>query len=335
MTTIHIYDTTPDDQNRLQSLLTQAGDLRFSAEPLTGANVDTEAEVISVFLTSPIDAELMQKMPNLKLIACRSTGFDHIDLVAASKLGIAVVNVPSYGASTVAEYSFGLLLTLTRKIIAASEAFQTGVAEHDALRGIDLSGKTLGLIGTGHIGRNVAAIAKGFGMPVLAYDAYPDAEWAKGSGVTYADLDTVIGSSDVITLHIPYSKEVHHLLDAAKFKLMRPTAIIVNTARGELIDTVALLEALVAGQLYGAALDVFEGETLVDVHNELRTLRQQGKQELLEQGVELDILRKLPNVLVTNHNAFNTTEALGRINQTTAENITQFLSNQTQNAVAK
>lgn len=335
MTIIHIYDTTLDDQNQLQAQLAQAGDVRFSAEPLTAANVDAEAEVISVFVTSPVDRDLLTKFPRLKLIACRSTGFNHIDLPAASERGVTVVNIPSYGEHTVAEYTFGLLLALTRRIITASEAFQAGTADHDGLRGMDLSGKTLGLIGTGHIGRNVAAIATGFGMPVLAYDAYPDAAWANKAGIAYAKLDEVLSTSDIITLHIPYSEAVHHLIDAAKLKLMRPTAIVVNTARGELIDTEALLEALVAGQLQGAALDVFEGESLVDVHNELRTLRQRGKQELLEQGVELDILRKLPNVLVTNHNAFNTTEALGRINQTTAANITKFLAGQTQNSVTK
>lgn len=335
MPIIHIYDATQEDQNWLKDQLAQTGDLRFSAEPLSDGTVDAEAEVISVFVTSSVDRDLLAKFPMLKLIACRSTGFNHIDIQAASERGITVVNVPSYGAHTVAEYTFGLLLALTRRIIAASEAFQAGTADHDKIRGTDMYGKTLGLIGTGHIGRNVAAIAQGFGMTVNAYDAYPDTDWAKDAGVTYAELDELLVSSDVVTLHIPYSKAVHHLIDASKLKLMRPTAIIVNTARGELIDTVALLEALVAGQLQGAALDVFEGESLVDAHNELRTLRLGGKQALLEQGVELDILRKLPNVLVTNHNAFNTAEALGRINQTTTDNIVKFLDGQTQNSVTK
>lgn len=335
MPIIHVYDTTPEDQDWLTSALAQSGEIRFSAEPLSSDSVDAEAEVVSVFVTSSVDSLLLAKFPKLKLIACRSTGFNHIDLQAASERGITVVNIPSYGEHTVAEYTFGLLLALTRRVIAASEAFQAGSADHDALRGTDLYGRTLGLIGTGHIGRNVATIAKGFGMSVRAYDAYPDVAWAQTAGITYAQLDEVLGASDVVTLHIPYSEAVHHLIDAAKLKLMKPSAIIVNTARGELIDTVALLEALVAGQLRGAALDVFEGESLVDVHNELRTLRLSGKQALLEQGVELDILRKLPNVLVTNHNAFNTTEALGRINQTTADNIVRFLAGQTQNGVTK
>lgn len=335
MPVIHIYDTTPSDRERLQALLAQANEVRFSAEPLTAATLDVEAEVISVFLTSPVDRSLLEQLPQLKLLACRSTGFNHIDLPAATEHGVTVVNVPTYGECTVAEYTFALLLTLTRRIVEAREAFRSGVAAHDDLRGIDLHGKTLGLIGTGHIGRNVAAIASGFGMNVLAYDAYPNADWAREANVSYAELDELLSASDVVTLHIPYSEAVHHLIDETKLKLMRSTAIIVNTARGEIIDTKALLEALASGQLYGAALDVFEGETLVDVHNEIRTLRQSGKQELLEQGVELDALHKLPNVLVTNHNAFNTTEAIDRINQITADNIIKFLDNQTQNSVTK
>ena len=333
MSVIHIYDTTPNDHERLQALLAQAGELRFSTEPLTAETVDIEAEVVSGFLTSPMDRSLLKQLPKLKLIACRSTGFNHIDLPAAGEQGVTVVNVPSYGEDTVAEYTFGLLLALTRRIIEARAAFQSGIPAHDDLRGIDLHGKTLGLIGTGHIGRNVAAIAIGFGMNVIAYDVYPNVAWATESGVTYVELDELLGASDVVTLHIPYSEAVHHLIDESKLKLMQSTAIVVNTARGEMIDTKALLEALASGRLYGAALDVFEGETLVDVHNEIRTLRLSGKQELLEQGVELDALHKLPNVLVTNHNAFNTVEAIDRINQITADNIIKFLVDQTQNSV--
>jgi D-lactate dehydrogenase len=335
MSILHIYDTTEQDLNWLKDPLSHVGEVRFTAEPLSADNFDAEAEVISIFVTSTVDHDLMLKFPNLKLIACRSTGFDHVDLRTAGERGITVVNIPSYGEHTVAEYTFGLLLALTRRIIAASEAFQAGTADHDEIRGMDLYGKTLGLIGTGRIGRNVATIAKGFGMNVFAFDTYPDANWAKETGVTYTDLNDILSTSDVITLHIPYFKAVHHLVDAAKLKLVKPTAILVNTARGELIDTEALIAALDAKQLQGAVLDVFEGESLVDVHNELRILRQSGKKALLEQGLALDVLRKLPNVLVTNHNAFNTAEALGRINQTTVDNITKFLDGQTQNSVPR
>lgn len=335
MPIIHVYDSTSQAQVYLTAPLAGLGQVKFSVEPLSLATVDPEAEIISLFVTSVVDAETIAKMPKLKLIACRSTGFDNINLQATAKLGITVVNVPSYGAHTVAEYTFGLMLALTRQIVAASDAFHSGNADHDNLRGTDLYDKTLGIIGTGRIGRNVAAIASAFGMNILAYDAYPDVSWAEKSKITYVELDDLIGKSDVISLHLPYFPEVHHLIDTKKLKLMRPTAILVNTARGELVDTFALVEALADGKLNGAALDVFEGESMLDVHNELRTLRHSGKQALLDQGLALDILRKLPNVLVTNHNAFNTVEAVDRINQATVDNIKQFLAGDTHNNVAK
>lgn len=335
MAIIHIYDTTPDDRTILEATLSSSNEVRFTEDQLTVDNIDAEAEVISVFVASDVSGDIIDKFPNLRLISCRSTGFNNVDLEKAKSRNVAVVNVPSYGEHTVAEYAFGLLLGLTRQIIEANNAFQNGVADHDKLRGIDLNGKNLGLIGTGHIGRNVATIARGFGMTVTAYDAYPNNEWAQDAEVTYADLDQVLKSADVVTLHIPYSDAVHHLINSDKLALMKQSAFLVNTARGELVDTGALLEALDSGKIKGAALDVFEGEALVDVHNELRTLRQTGKQELLEQGLELDVLRKLTNVLVTNHNAFNTVEALERINQTSADNIIKFLAGDTQNNVIK
>lgn len=335
MAIIHIYDTTPDDRKILEAPLAGNNELRFTEDQLTIDNIDPDAEVISVFVASIVSAEILEKLPKLKLIACRSTGFNNVDLETAKARNIVVTNVPSYGEHTVAEYTFGLLLAVTRRIIEANTAFQNGTADHDELRGIDLNGKNIGIIGTGHIGRNVAAIARGFGMNVTAYDAYPNTDWALETGVTYTDLDELLKSCDIVTLHIPYSDAVHHLISSDKIALMKPSAILVNTARGELVDSGALLEALEAGKIHAAALDVFEGEALVDVHNELRTLRQTGKQELLEQGVELDVLRKLPNVLVTNHNAFNTIEALGRINQTTADNIIKFLAGDIQNNVIK
>lgn len=335
MAIIHIYDTTPEDRNVLEAALTDNNELRFTEDQLTIDNIDADAEVISVFVASTVGADILEKLPKLKLIACRSTGFNNVDLETAKLRNIVVANVPSYGEHTVAEYAFGLLLAVTRRIVEANVAFQNGTAGHDELRGIDLNGKTLGLIGTGHIGRNVATIARGFGMTITAYDAFPNADWARDAEVAYTSLYELLKSSDIVTLHIPYSDAVHHLLDADKIALMKPSAILVNTARGELVDTGALLEAIDSKKIQAAALDVFEGEALVDVHNELRTLRQTGKQELLEQGLELDVLRKLPNVLVTNHNAFNTTEALGRINQTSADNITKFLAGNTQNNVIK
>lgn len=332
MAIIHIYDATTEDQESIQSELGQHGDIRFTNESISLENIDHEAEIISVFVASKVSGEVIEKLPSLRLIACRSTGFNNIDLEACKERNIAVLNVPSYGENTVAEYTFGLLLSLTRRIINASEAFKRGGAGHGDLRGIDLHGKTLGLVGSGRIGRNVAAIAKGFGLNIKAYDLYPNNEWAERSGVEYVALDDLLKNSDFITLHVPYSKDVHHMIDRAKLELVKPTAILINTARGELVDTSALLESLVNGKLGGAAIDVFEGESLVDVHNELLALRDDNH-DLLEHALEQDALGKLPNVIVTNHNAFNTVEAIGRINKTTAENIIKFLNGETQNSV--
>ncbi|MDQ5972376.1 MAG: D-lactate dehydrogenase [Patescibacteria group bacterium] len=333
MPIIHIYDAHPQDQESLQKLLAHAGELRFTAEPLSATNVDPDAEVISGFVSSAMPAELIAQFPKLKLIACRSTGFNHVDLKAALKQGLQVANVPTYGEHTVAEYTFTLLLALTRKVIAAQTAFAQGNATHDSLQGVDLYGKTFGLIGTGHIGKNVAAIAQGFGMKVVANDAFPDHDWSKQHKIDYLPLDKLLDQSDVVSLHIPYTKESHHLINESKLGRLKPTALLVNTARGELVDTEALITDLANNSLAGAALDVFEGENLVDIHNELITLRKTGKRQQLEQGVALDIMRKLPNLLVTNHNAFNTVEALGRINQTTADNITSYLNGSPQNLV--
>lgn len=332
MAIIHIYDSTEDDQARLQADLGHAGDLRFTLESLTAENIDAEADVVSVFVASEVRRDAIEQMPNLKLIACRSTGFNNIDIGAAKERNVAVLNVPTYGENTVAEYTFGLLLSLTRRIVEASAAFDHGGAGHNDLRGIDLHDKTLGLIGTGRIGRNVAAIAKGFGMIVKAYDLYPNNEWADQNGVDYVELDELLQASDFITLHVPYSDELHHMINSAKLELFKPSAILINTARGELVDTHALLDALANGRLYGAAIDVFEGESLVDVHNELLALRD-NNHDLIEHALEQDALGKLPNVIVTNHNAFNTVEAIGRINQTTADNIVKFLNGETQNSV--
>ncbi len=334
MAIIHLYDVTGDEKVQLKHHLDSSGhELKFSDEPLSLESIDPEAEIVSVFIPSQVDAAVLSKMPKLKLIAVRSTGYDNIDLAAAKDNKVVVVNVPSYGEHTVAEYSFALLLALTRKIIQANQAFNSGDALHDELVGSDLYGKVLGVVGCGHIGRNGAQIGVGFGMKVNAYDLHQDETWAKTYGVVFCELDKLLTDSDIVSLHLPYSKAVHHLIDATKLNQMKPQAILVNTARGELVDTAALVEALGSKTIAGAALDVFEGENLVDVHNELSTLRLTGKQTLLREGLELDILRKLPNVIITNHNAFNTVEAIARINQITAENILAFVGGKTQNSV--
>ncbi|MFI5240088.1 MAG: NAD(P)-dependent oxidoreductase [Candidatus Saccharimonadia bacterium] len=327
------YDVSPVDQTQLQQHLNNLP-ATFSSEHLSVENADPEATVLSVFVSSKVTAEMITKMPKLKLIACRSTGVDNIDIAAAKSRHIAIASVPTYGEHTVAEYTFALLLTLSRKIIAAELALRDGQTDHSNLQGFDLFGRTFGLLGAGKIGRNVAILARAFGMNVIAYDPFPNNDAAAQIGYTYSTLDEVLKSSDVISMHVPYLPENDHLMNEQRFALMKPTAILLNTSRGEVVDTKALISALKDHRLGGAALDVFEGEKLVGIDEEMFQLRaQQVDTMALEADIELSILQKLPNVLMTNHNAYNTVEAVGRINQTSVENITKFLASEPQNLI--
>jgi D-lactate dehydrogenase len=331
MPTIHCYDVSEIDREHLGKELQGAA---LSVERLSVESADADCEVASVFIGSKVTAEVMDAMPKLKLIATRSTGFNHIDCAAAKERGIVVVNVPTYGENTVAEYAFALLLALARRLPQAMGQFVDGETGHEQIRGVDLKGKVLGVIGAGHIGCNMARIGNGFGMKVTAYDPFPDEERAKKFEFEYAELSELLSTADFVSLHVPYLPSTKHLLDHEKFGLMKQTAFLVNTARGEIIDSVALAEALIAGKLAGAALDVFEGEELVEVDAEMALLRSvEPDPMLLLQSVELDVLKKLPNVIITNHNGFNTSEAIQRINTVTCENISRYVAGQAQNLV--
>ena len=301
-------------------------ELFVSAEKLTPALLSQikDFEVLSIFVNTQIDSEILQELPHLKLVATRSTGYDHIDLRAAKAQGVAVVSVPGYGDNTVAEFAFGLILNLTRKIYDSIERVkESGSFTFAGLRGMDLKKKTLGVIGTGRIGKESIKMAKGFDMKVVAYDPRPDEQFAKNTGVEYMDLNTLLSASDIITLHCPYIPETHHLINKDNIKHIKPGAYLVNTARGGLVETAALVEALQDGALAGAGLDVLEEEG--DVKDELHFLAEgHPKAEEMKILLENHILMKMSNVLITPHNAFNTEEALFRILETTIENIKAF-----------
>ncbi len=334
MSRIVFYDATELDRAQLSDgLKTTDHTWEFVEDKISLDTLDAEAEVISVFVTSTVTREMIEKLPKLKLIACRSTGFNNIDLAVAKERDVTVVNVPTYGEATVAEYTFMLLLALTRKLPPSLE-FLNHETDVTTLMGTDLSGKTLGVIGTGHIGQHVIKIAKGFEMRVVAYDPYPNETVAKELGFDYFSLDDLLKTCDVLTLHAPLTVDNRHTINANKLTLMKPTAVIVNTARGELVDMEALAAALEAGQLAGAALDVLEGEQLFDMHEEVGLLRSRTLPESTgKQSVALMALNKMNNVILTPHNAFNTDGAIGRINQTTCDNITRFWYGETPNEV--
>jgi D-lactate dehydrogenase len=290
-----------------------------------------DAEVVSPFIYSRLDAARLAKLPKLKLIATRSTGFDHIDMEECAKRGITVSNVPSYGENTVAEHTFALILALSRKVHEAFVRVRAGNFSLDGLRGFDLKGKTIGVVGAGHIGLHVIRIARGFGMTVLAFDVRRDQFLSEVLGFVYADLDAVLERSDILTLHAPYNKHTHHLINRANVARIKRGAILINTSRGGLVDTEALLQALEDGILAGAGLDVLEGEEAI--YEESALLGDATNPERLRQAIQNHLILKHPNVVFTPHNAFNSQEALERILQTTADNIAAFAAGAPRNVV--
>ncbi|MBU6231964.1 hydroxyacid dehydrogenase [Patescibacteria group bacterium] len=288
-----------------------------------------DAAILGVFVDSKVNAAVMDRFPNLKLIVTLSTGFDHIDLAEAKRRGITVCTVPSYGENTVAEFAFGLILTLSRKLYAATYRVKdTGNFDTEGLRGFDLSGKTIGVIGTGKIGRHSIAMAKGFDMKVIAYDPYPNEKLAKDMGFSYVSLDELLKQSDIATIHVPYMKETHHLINSSALSKMKPTALLINTSRGAVVDTDALVDALKNEKLAGAGLDVLEDES--DLKPGSAAPANTADKRLLLEDHEL---MKMPNVVVTPHNAFNTDEALRRILDTTVDNIKGWLDGKPVNTV--
>lgn len=297
-----------------------------------GATGHADTEVISSFVYSDLTAGLLAKIPRLKLIATRSTGFDHIDLDYCTAHGIAVCNVPDYGDATVAEHAFALLLASVRHIVRAAERTKLGDFSQSGLRGIELRGKVLGLIGTGRIGRRVAEIANGFGMDVFAYDTRPSLVAAEKLKLRYGRLQDVIAAADVLTLHVPASPQTTHLIADREFGLMKRGVVLVNTSRGSVIDTEALVRALSSGKLRAVGLDVLPQERLVREEAEMfRNGFQPGPEmrELLANHV----LLQFPNVVVTPHTAYNTEEAVHRIIDTTLGNIQAFFDGRPQNLV--
>ena len=235
--------------------------VRLLEEFLTSSNADeyAEAQVISIDL-SRLDAEILEKFENLKLITTRSTGVDKIDLAYCSARRITVCNVPDYAEIPVAEHVFALLLSISRHLREAAGRTRKGSFSTDGLMGFDLHGKTLAIIGTGVIGRRVGKIARGFGMEVVAFDVNQDKQWAAANGIRYKSIKEALSMADVITLHVPATPQTHQLLGDDQFAAMKEGAVIINTARGEIVDIQALLRALSSGKIAAAGLDVLPEE---------------------------------------------------------------------------
>jgi D-lactate dehydrogenase len=297
----------------------------FKEEVQEKLDVAKNYEIISPFIYSKFDEEILTKLPSLKMIATRSTGIDHIDIKACEKRKIIINNVPVYGSNTVAEYVFALLLAITKKIVVAHQSVEEGEFNPEGLSGVDLYGKTIGIIGVGKIGQNVAKIARGFGMKVLGVDAFRDPQMEKKSGFKYTDLETCLKLSDFVTLHVPAIPQTFHMINKKNIKLMKPGSFLVNTARGAVVETEAIVWALNNKILAGAGLDVTEEEMLVDSMSVV--MSNKITKDNLQEILSFHMLRDRDDVVFTPHNAFNTTEAIERIVKTTIDNINRFVKN--------
>lgn len=335
---IHYFSAEPWEEAYVRERLPGEDLVFHDGSVAANASVsDARADVLCIFIDSRIGLDELIRYPNTKLIATRSTGFDHIDLDACASRNIKVANVPSYGENTVAEFAFALILALSRRIIEANDYVrETGTFTNDGFRGFDLAGKTLGVIGCGHIGVHTVRMGRGFDMEVLGFDPSADEAKAKEIGFTCVTLDELLASSDVISLHVPYNEHTHHLLNKESFKKVKKGAYLVNTARGAVIETEALVEALKDGTLAGAGLDVLEEEGKMNETEELALLTSpHPAADEMKTALADKFLIDHPRVIVTPHVAFDSDEAVRRIADTTIENMSSFARGSVQNLVAK
>jgi D-lactate dehydrogenase len=312
-----VFSTRPYDRTYLDAANTAAGHVLEYTE--TGLDRHTAAlahgcDAVCVFVNDRLDAETLQalKTAGVRAVALRCAGFNNVDIPAAERLGITVVRVPAYSPHAVAEHTIALILTLNRKTHRAYNRVREGNFSLDGLMGFDLHGRTAGVVGTGRIGSIVAELLQAFGCRVFAVDRSPSPELAE-KGIRYVPLNTLLTESDIVTLHCPLTPETHHIINSAALQSMKQGAMLINTGRGALIDTKAVIEALKHGRLGYLGLDVYEQESDLFFRDLSNTVLQD------------DVFGRLltfPNVLITGHQAFFTEDALRSIAETTAANLT-------------
>ena len=317
MKKIAFFDTKNYDKESFDRLNAGRYDIRYFETRLTAAALPLAegCDAACAFVNSEIDRAVVEGLVarGIKVLAMRCAGYNNVDFKAAYEKGLTVVRVPAYSPYAVAEHAAALLLTLNRHIHKAAARTRDFNFSLVGLTGFDLHGKTAGVIGTGRIGRVFANICSGFGMKVLAYDAFPN----PANGLEYVTLDQLLAESDIISLHCPLLPATQHMINAETLRKMKHGAVIINTSRGGLIDSEALLAALRDGSVGGAGLDVYEEES--DWFYEDRS-------EVTRQNKTLSLLVSMPNVIVTSHQAFLTHEALANIAQTTLENLDAYFS---------
>ncbi len=282
-----------------------------------------DVDVIVIFIYSHINKEIINLLPKLKMVSTMSTGVDHIDIGECKKRKIKIMNVPYYGENTVAEHTFALILALSRKICESHDRTKRGDFLLNGLEGFDLKDKIIGIVGMGHIGSRVARIANGFEMKILSFTKHKDMKLARNLEVKYVSLNELLRKSDVVSLHVPYTEETHHMINKNNIKLFKKGALLINTARGGIIETEAILYGLNEKILGGVGLDVLEEEHFIKEEKQL--LSKQFVEECdLKTLLENHVLLNHKDVIITPHSAFYSREALLRVLHTTMENIGRF-----------
>ncbi len=317
---VMLFGTQPYDQQSFERIRKSYGfEILYHRSHLNAKNalLAKGADAVCVFVNDTVDAETVRQLAELgvQLIALRCAGFNNVDLHAAARHGIPVVRVPAYSPHAVAEYAVALILSLNRKIHRAYWRTRDGNFSLHGLLGFDLYGKTAGIIGTGKIARPLIHILKGFGMEVLAYDIYPDERYALAEGIEYAALEELYRRADILSLHCPLTDQTRHMIDSTAIASMKPGVMIINTGRGQLIDTSALIEGLKEKRIGAAGLDVYEEEAAYFY------------EDTSDRIMDDDVLARLlsfNNVILTSHQAFFTREAIDNIAQVTMQNLSDF-----------
>lgn len=318
---IAFFDASREDQGCFQTSFS-SHELYFSEKPLSADEVIhiQDFPVISVRVTSKLEKAILEQLPSLKFVSTRSTGFDHIDIVYCKERDVLVSNVPGYGAHSVAEHTFALLLAISRNLLPSVERTRHKDFTNDGLQGFDLFGKTIGVVGAGHIGLSVIQRAKAFGMEVISCSIPVDEELAKLHGFRFVDFERLLKESDIVTFHVPYSSQTHHMLSMDNIGHLKKGSVLLNTARGNVVQTEAVAYGLENGILQVVGLDVWEGEDHM-LGKKLSIADTSTYQEHL-------IFRLLEDkrVFLTAHNAYNSAESAEMILRETVENINSFLS---------
>lgn len=318
---VRVFSTKPYDRRHLTRANRDHGhELTYLEEHLNAntAALCPQPGAVCAFVNDQLDASVLESLSDqgVRLVALRSAGFNHVDVPAAERLGITVARVPAYSPYAVAEHAVALILSLNRKLHRAYARVRDGNFELNGLCGFDLHGRTVGVVGTGTIGRVFAKILTGFGCKLLGYDKFESPE-ARQIGVEYVSLSELLACSDVVSLHCPLSAETHHLIDESAVSSMKPGVMLINTGRGGLVDARALIGGLKSGRIGALGLDVYEEEE--------QLFFEDHSAEIIQDDVFMRLLT-FPNVLITAHQAFFTEEALSNIAETTLGNVTAFES---------